>query len=70
MGSIHLIKFPDRNTELRAMPVFHNVPVTRVRFPNDILGVTDEHIQALKAAKIPFQYVSKEPAHAQKAKTA
>jgi hypothetical protein len=25
------------------------------------MGVTDEHIDALKKAKIPFEFISKEP---------
>jgi hypothetical protein len=63
MGSVHLIKFPDRESRVRAIGVFRDVQVTRVRFPGDIMGVADEHIQALTKANIPFQYVSKEPAN-------
>lgn len=65
MGSIHLIRFPDKETREHAIGVFHGVRVTRVRFPGDIMGVTDQHIQALKEARIPFQYVSKEPSNGQ-----
>jgi hypothetical protein len=41
--------------------------MTYVRRPENIYGVTDEHIDALKKSNIPFQYVSKEPAHGQNA---
>ena len=46
---------------MKAIGLFHAVPVTRVRLPNNIMGVTDEHIQALRKAKIPFEFISKEP---------
>ncbi len=65
MGSIHLIRIPDKEARKQAIAVFREVSVTRVRLPGDIMGVTDEHIQALKKANIPFQYVSKEPIHGQ-----
>jgi len=65
MGSIHLIRIADKEARKRAIAVFHGVQVTRVRLPGDIMGVTDEHIQALKKTNIPFQYVSKEPLHDQ-----
>jgi hypothetical protein len=61
MGSIHLIKFADKETRIRAIGVFRHVDVTRVRFPGDVMGVTDEHIEALRKANVPFQFVSKEP---------
>jgi hypothetical protein len=65
MGSIHLIRIPDEATQARAIAVFHKVPFTRVRLPGNLMGVTDEHISALKQANIPFEYVSKEPANGQ-----
>jgi hypothetical protein len=65
---IHIIRFRDQATEVRAIGALRNVPVTRVRLPgdangvaSDLHGVTDEHIRALKKAKVPFIYVSKEP---------
>jgi hypothetical protein len=69
MGSIHLIRIPDKEVQKRAITVLSEVQITRVRFPGDIMGVTDEHIQALKKANIPFQYVSKEPVDGQSAAT-
>ena len=61
MGSIHLIRIPDKEARIRAIDALCDVPVTRVRLPGDIMGVTDEHIAALKKAQIPFEYVSQEP---------
>jgi hypothetical protein len=34
------------------------------------MGVADEHIEALRAANIPFEFVSKEPERGRKKKTA
>jgi hypothetical protein len=61
MGSIHLIRIRSKEAQVKAIGLFHAVPVTRVRLPNNIMGVTDEHIQALRKAKIPFEFISKEP---------
>jgi hypothetical protein len=65
MGSVHLIRIPDEKDRIRAIGPLSEVQITRVRLPGDIFGVTDEHIEALKKANIPFQYVSKEPANGQ-----
>ncbi len=59
MASVHLISFPDRETRIRALRAFYKVPVTWIRLPGDIMGVTDAHLSALKKAKIPFVHVSK-----------
>jgi hypothetical protein len=59
--AVHLIRFPDRETRIRAIRAFYKVPVTRVRLPGDVMGVTDDHLSALKKAKIPFIYISKPP---------
>jgi hypothetical protein len=61
MGSIHLIRFADRAARLRAIRAFYKVRVSYVRFPGDVMGITDEHHRALKKARIPFIYVSKKP---------
>jgi hypothetical protein len=63
MGSIHSIKIADKQARERVIGVFRDVPITRVRLPGAVMGVTDEHILALNKAGIPFQYVSKEPSH-------
>ncbi len=68
MGSIHLIRIPDEEDQIRAIAAFRRVPLTRVRFPDDIMGVTSEHIAELKKDKIPFQYISKEPPDGQASK--
>ena len=60
MGA-HLIPFADRETRIRAIRAFYKVRIAYVCLPGDVFGVTDEHIAALKKAKIPMIYVSKEP---------
>jgi hypothetical protein len=60
MGA-NLIRFPDRETGVRAIRAFYKVRIAYVCLPGDVWGVTDEHIAALKKAKIPFIYVSKKP---------
>ncbi len=60
MGA-HLIRFPDRETRIRAIRAFRTVRIAYVCFPEHVMGVTDEHISALKKAKIPIIYVSKKP---------
>ena len=59
MASIHLIRFADRETRIRALRTFYKVPVTWVRLPGDLMGVTGDHLSALKKAKVPFISVSK-----------
>ena len=66
MGSIHLIHIQEEEDRVRAIAAFRRANMTRVRFPNNIYGVTDEHIAELKKDKIPFQYVSKEPKDGQR----
>jgi len=61
MASVHIIRFPDRESRLRAIRAFYNVPVTLIRLPGHIMGVADAHLGALKKAKIPFVYISKPP---------
>jgi hypothetical protein len=61
MASVHLIRFPDRETRLRGLRAFYDVPVTWVRLPEQVMGVTDAHLSALKKAKIPFTHISKAP---------
>jgi len=53
MGSIHLIQFPDKETRLRGLETFRGVPASRVRFPDDIFGVTNQHVDALKKRTFP-----------------
>jgi hypothetical protein len=61
MGSPHLIKIPTHADRVRAQEVFRQVRLPRVRLPGDVMGVADEHVEALKKANIPFQWISKEP---------
>jgi hypothetical protein len=57
--SIHLIHIPDRKVRERALKELLKVRENLVSFPKNVLGVTDEHIGALKAMAIPFDYVSR-----------
>jgi hypothetical protein len=59
--SVHLIRFADRETRLRGSHAFYKVPVTWIRLPGHVMGVTDTHLSALKKAKIPFVHISKAP---------
>lgn len=61
MGSIHLIRIPQREDRIKAIRVWRQVNKTRVRLPDDVMGVEDEHVQALRRAGIPFEFLSKEP---------
>jgi hypothetical protein len=70
VGSIHLIRFPDEETEERAEDVLLNVNFNRVYLRDNVVGVADEHIDALRAAHIPFEWVSKAPARGRETKTA
>jgi len=63
MGSIHLIKIPDKKDRVRAIGALSEVQIAYVRRPDNIYGVADEHINALRKHDIPFQFISKEPAH-------
>jgi hypothetical protein len=69
MSSIHLIRFKDRKSRLRAIEAFLEVRQARVMFPERVMGVTDEHIKALQQAVPPidFEYVSQPPANGQEA---
>jgi hypothetical protein len=59
MATIHLIHIPDRKAREQALREFLGVRETWVSFAGNILGVTNEHIQALVNKNIPFDYVSK-----------
>jgi len=60
--SIHLIRIPDKESRIRALAIFGRIQKNRVRLPGDIMGVTGEHVQVLRDAQIPFEFVSKQPA--------
>jgi hypothetical protein len=55
----HLIRIREEKDRARAIAALLPVREARVTFPGNIMGVTGEHIEALKREKIPFEYVSK-----------
>lgn len=63
MGSVHLIHIGDRAERMRAIELFIEVPETWTRFPGNILGVTDKHIEALRHANPPIAYERANKAH-------
>ena len=52
----YYIKLPDREAHQKAIEVFmdQNVNQDRLVFPNHVMGVSLEHIQALERANVPF----------------
>jgi hypothetical protein len=57
MGSIHLIRIPDREARKRAIQAFLDVREAWMGFPDDLFGVCSEHVEALRRAQIPFEDV-------------
>ncbi len=58
MGSVHLIHIRDKDARKRAIEAFLNVRETWLSFPGNLLGVSSDHIEALKKAQIPFEDAS------------
>ena len=52
-----LIRIPDKEARLKAIVAFYTINRPQLVFPDDVLGVTQEHIQVLKNEGIPFEYV-------------
>ena len=59
MASIHLIHIAERKAREQALKEFLKVREPWVSFPRNVLGVTAEHIEALRDKNISFDYVSK-----------
>ena len=57
MAGLHYIRIPKVEDRKRAIMLFLNVPATRLILPGHDMAVTDLHIEALKTAGIPFEYV-------------
>jgi hypothetical protein len=55
MGSIHLIRIPDKDARKRAIKAFLDIRDTWVSFPGNLLGVSSDHLEALKKSQIPFE---------------
>ena len=58
MAALHSIRIPNLEDRKRAIMLFLDVPATRLILPGHDMVVTDDHIAALKRAKIPFEYLS------------
>ncbi len=63
-----MIRFPRKEDRLRALEAFLEVREAYVVFADRVLGVTEEHVKALKQAVPPidFEYVSKPPVDGKK----
>lgn len=59
MGSIHLIRIPDKDARARAIQAFLDVREMWMSFPGELFGVSSEHVAALTRSKVPFEDVSK-----------
>jgi hypothetical protein len=57
----YLIRIAAKNDRERALSAFRRVRTARVRFPGHVMGVTEDHLRVLTAAKIAFEYLSKGP---------
>ena len=57
----YLIRIREQKNRERAIMAFLGVREGRVTLPGDIMGVSADHIEALKREGIPFTYVSKSP---------
>jgi len=58
MGSIHLIRIPERDDRKRAMQAFLDVREAWMGFPDNVFGVCSDHVEALKKCHIPFEDAS------------
>jgi len=58
MPHAFLIRIPKHEDRLRAIVAFLHVPRTRCRFSNNRFLVTQDHIEALQEAGIPFEDIS------------
>lgn len=55
MANGYLIRIPKREDLIRAIPVMMKVQRTRYGFTDHRYLVTPEHVEALRAAGIPFE---------------
>ena len=58
MGSIHLIRIPDRESRVCAMRTLIDVDVPWMSFPDNIYGIRTQHLDALKKSQIPYEDLS------------
>jgi len=64
MSNIHLIRYPNRNENKKAIGALLDVPHGQyLALPDRQMVVNDEHIDALERAKVKFTYLSKTGPH-------
>ena len=57
--TVHVIRIPKREEQVRALQAFLAVPASWVRLPGDLYGLSDAHVKALEQAKpkIEFEFI-------------
>jgi hypothetical protein len=55
MASIYLIRIAHREARKRAIKAFLGVRESWMSFPGDLFGLCSAHVEALKAAQVPFE---------------
>jgi len=58
METTYYIRIPNQDDRVKAIGVFLEIPSPRSRFPDNVMGVTLAHIQALQREGIPFEMAS------------
>ncbi len=66
---MHLIGFPNRKEHERAIMVLLDVPFEYLVIEGPTFVLNDQHIKALEAAKVRFEYLSRTAPHDKKSKT-
>lgn len=56
---MYLIQFPSDEDHEKAIEAWMDITTPRSGFTENRVAVTDEHIRALKRAKVKFHYLSK-----------
>ena len=59
MGSIHVIRIPDREARKRAIKALMEVPFGYQCLPDNIFGIFTAHLDALKGQQIPYEDLSR-----------
>ncbi len=59
MGSLHVIRIPDREARARAIKALMEVPFGYRCLPNNIFGILTAHLDALKKEQIPYEDLSR-----------
>lgn len=59
MPGSYLIRFRSQGSYKRAIVAFQEVAQTRFVFTQRRMVVTDEHLEALKRARVPYELISR-----------